>query len=94
MGWSDPPGGVRGTLEPPSAAWSRVKRAPDGARTEMVLWPWRLLPGSYVALQTNTRSCSMSRLLQDMIRVSSFVFALCNLKREKEETEKSLGSGL
>lgn len=86
MGWSGPPGGVRGTFEPPSAARSGVKRAPGGARKAMILWPWRLLPGTSLALQTNTRSCSMSRLLQDMIRVTSSVFALSDLKRETEKT--------
>lgn len=80
MGRSEPPGGVRGTFEPPGAAWSGVKRAPDGARKATM--PWRLLRGSSVAPQTNTRSCSVSRFLQDMIRVTSSVFALCNLKRE------------
>lgn len=85
-GWSGPPGGVRGTFEPPSAARSGVKRAPGGARKAMILWPWRLLPGTSLALQTNTRSCSMSRLLQDMIRVTSSVFALSDLKRETEKT--------
>lgn len=49
MGWSKPPGGVRGTFVPPSAAWSRVKRAPSGARKAMILWPWRLLPGVSLA---------------------------------------------
>lgn len=50
MGWSEPPGGVRGMFEPLSAAWNRVKRAPDGARKAMILWPWRLLPGVSLAL--------------------------------------------
>lgn len=37
MGWSEPPGGVRGTFVPPSAALSRVKRAPGRARKAMIL---------------------------------------------------------
>lgn len=86
MGWSEPPGGVRGTFEPLSAALSKAVRAPDGARKPMILWPWRLCPGTFLALQTNTRSCSMPCLLQDPIRVTFCVFTLSDLgKKEKEK---------
>lgn len=66
-----------------SAALSR--RVPGGAKKPVILWPWRLLSGALSALQTNTRSCSMSCLLQDMTRVTAAVYLFSNLKERKKE---------
>lgn len=61
-----------------TSPWSRVQRAPVGARKVMILWPWSLLSGS-LALQTNIGSCSTTHLLQDMIGVRSSMFGLSDL---------------
>lgn len=90
MGWSEPPGGVRGTFEPLSAAMSWVLRTPppNGAGKPMILWPRMLCPDTFLAPQMNTRSCAAPCLLRDRIRVTFCVFMLSDLERKKRETKK------